>query len=120
MCLLSKFRQMTRRVVMLRPLSYVDDDEGRLEALMRMIRLLIAFACIALGAIVGALNRHAAVIDLGPVQITTTLGVALLITLLLGVLLGGLAIAASVVLPLRRRLSRIERQHNPPTSSTGT
>ena len=87
---------------------------------MRMIRLLIALTCIALGAIVGALNRQAAVIDLGPTQIGTTLGVALLAALLLGVLLGGLAIAASVVLPLRRRIARSERQGNPPTSSTGT
>jgi hypothetical protein len=87
---------------------------------MRVIRLLLALACIALGAIVGALNRQAAVIDLGPAQISTTLGVALLAALLSGVVLGGLAIAASVVLPLRRRMTRIERQRNPPTSSTGT
>lgn len=87
---------------------------------MRLIRLLIALACIALGAVVGALNRQAAVIDLGPTQIPTTLGVALLVALLAGVLLGGLAIAASVVLPLRRRLARVERQGNPPASSTGT
>lgn len=86
---------------------------------MRVIRLLIAFACVALGAIVGALNRQAAIIDLGAMQISTTLGVALLVALLLGVLLGGLAIAASIVLPLRRRLARIERQ-KAPTSTTGT
>jgi len=87
---------------------------------MRAIRLLIAFACIALGAVVGTLNRQSAVIDLGAAQIPTTLGVALLIALLLGVLLGGLAIAASVVLPLRRRLARSERQRITPTSTTGT
>ncbi|GAB3384901.1 lipopolysaccharide assembly protein LapA domain-containing protein [Lysobacter fragariae] len=81
---------------------------------MRLIRLFIAVACIALGAIVGALNRQTAIIDFGPVQLSTTLGVALLVALLLGVLLGGLAIAASVVLPLRRRVARAERQ----TSST--
>jgi lipopolysaccharide assembly protein A len=85
---------------------------------MHVIRLLIAFACIALGAIVGALNRQAAVVDLGGAQISTTLGVALLVALLLGVLLGGAAIAASVVWPLRRRLARIERQ-GAPTSTTG-
>ena len=86
---------------------------------MHVIRLLIAFACIALGAIVGALNRQAIVIDLGTVQIATTLGIALLVALLLGVLLGGLAIAASVVLPLRRRLARLERQGTS-ISTTGT
>lgn len=85
---------------------------------MHVIRLLIALACIALGAIVGALNRQAAVVDLGGAQIPTTLGVALLVALLLGVLLGGAAIAASVVWPLRRRLARIERQDGP-TSTTG-
>lgn len=87
---------------------------------MRVIRLLIAFACIALGAVVGALNRQSAIIDLGATQIPTTLGVALLVALLLGVLLGGLAIAASVVLPLRRRLARIERQRLATTPTTGT
>ena len=85
---------------------------------MHVIRLLIAFVCIALGAIVGALNRQAAVVDLGGTQISTTLGVALLVALLLGVLLGGAAIAASVVWPLRRRLARIERQRAP-TSTAG-
>ena len=85
---------------------------------MHVIRLLIAFACIALGAIVGALNRQAAVVDLGGAQISTTLGVALLVALLLGVVLGGAAIAASVVWPLRRRLARIQRQ-GAPTSTTG-
>ena len=85
---------------------------------MRVMRLLIAFACIALGAVVGALNRQAALVDLGGTQISTSLGVALLIALLLGVLLGGLAIAVSVVWPLRRRLARIER-HNMPAPHTG-
>ena len=85
---------------------------------MHVIRLLIAFACIALGAIVGALNRQAAVVDLGGAQIPTTLGVALLVALLLGVVLGGAAIATSVVWPLRRRLARIQRQ-GAPTSTTG-
>jgi uncharacterized integral membrane protein len=77
---------------------------------MYVVRLLVAFACVALGAIVGALNRQATIIDLGATQISTTLGVAVLVALLLGVLLGGLAITASVVLPLRRRLARTERQ----------
>jgi uncharacterized membrane protein YedE/YeeE len=90
------------------------------EAVMRVIRLLIAFACIALGAVVGALNRQGAIIDLGAAQIPTTLGVALLVALLLGVLLGGLAIAASVVLPLRRRLASSERQRIASTPTTGS
>jgi len=86
---------------------------------MRVIRLLIAFACIALGAVVGALNRQTATIDFGAFYIPTTLGVALLVALLIGVVVGGLAITASVVLPLRRRLARAERRV-PPVIGPGT
>ncbi|KGM57654.1 hypothetical protein N799_00210 [Lysobacter arseniciresistens ZS79] len=76
---------------------------------MRLIRYLIAFAGLAVGAVVGALNRQPVSIDLGFAHLPTNLGVALIIALLLGVLLGGLVISASVVLPLRRRLARAER-----------
>jgi hypothetical protein len=82
---------------------------------MRLIRFLFAFACLALGAVVGALNRQLVSIDLGVVHLPTNLGVALIVSVLLGVLVGGLAISASVVLPLRRRLARVERaQHASP------
>ena len=77
---------------------------------MRVIRLLIALACLAAGAILGALNRQIVSIDLGLGFVpATSLGIALIVALLLGALIGGLAISASVVLPLRRRLSRAER-----------
>lgn len=76
---------------------------------MRLIRFLIAFVCLAAGAIVGALNRQIVPIDLGFGTFPTTLGVALIVSLLIGVLAGGLAITASLVLPLRRRLARAER-----------
>ena len=77
---------------------------------MRLIRLLIALGCLAAGAVIGALNRDLVPIDLAFVQIAPPLGVALITALLLGVLLGGLAITASVVLPLRNRLARIRKQ----------
>lgn len=77
---------------------------------MRLLRLLIAIACLTAGAIVGALNRTPVVIDLGFTRLASNLGVSLLCALLLGVLVGGLAISASVVLPLRRRLARAERR----------
>ncbi|MGQ4659369.1 lipopolysaccharide assembly protein LapA domain-containing protein [Lysobacter sp. F6437] len=77
---------------------------------MRLIRFLVAIACLAVGAVVGALNRQLVSIDLGVTHIPTNLGVALIVALLLGVLIGGLAISASLVLPLRRRLARAERQ----------
>lgn len=84
---------------------------------MRFIRLLIAFACLMAGAVVGALNRDLIHIDFAIATVTTNLGVGLLVALLIGVLVGGLVISASVVLPLRRRLARAERQHVMPTAS---
>ena len=77
---------------------------------MRWIRFVVAIACLVAGAAVGALNRDPVSIDLGIAAVATNTGVALLGALLLGVLAGGLAISASVVLPLQRRLTRLERQ----------
>lgn len=85
---------------------------------MRLIRLLVAFACLAVGAVIGALNRQLVSVDLGVIHMPTNLGVALIVALLLGVLLGGLAISTSVVLPLRRRLARAQRQ-SPLPGETG-
>lgn len=86
---------------------------------MRLLRLLIAIACLAAGAVIGALNRAPVLIDLGFARLPSNLGVALLVALLLGVLIGGLAISASVVLPLRRRLARAERQGPIATTNSG-
>ena len=75
---------------------------------MRLIRMLIALACLVAGIVVGVLNPQPVVIDFGFTQASTTLGVALILSLLLGVLAGGLALMASVVLPMRQRLRRME------------
>ena len=74
---------------------------------MRLIRLLIAILCLAVGVVVGALNHQPVVIDLGFNTLHATLGVSVLVALLLGALVGGLAVTASVVLPLRQRLRRV-------------
>lgn len=87
---------------------------------MRLIRFLIALACLALGATVGALNRQPVSIDLGFADLPTNLGIALIVAVLAGVLAGGLAISASVVLPLRQRLARLERERvSPPAPDAG-
>jgi uncharacterized integral membrane protein len=74
---------------------------------MRLIRLLIALACLAAGLAIGALNHQPVMIDLGFNSLHATLGVSLLVALLLGALVGGLAVTASVVLPLQQRLRRM-------------
>lgn len=76
---------------------------------MRVIRFLIALAFLALGAVIGALNRQPVSIDLAFGHMASNLGIVMLVCVLAGVLIGGSAIAASVVLPLRRRLVRAQR-----------
>lgn len=66
---------------------------------MRLVRLLIAVACILLGALVGALNVQPVIVNLGFAGIPANLGVALIVALLLGALLGGLAVAAGRTRP---------------------
>ena len=85
---------------------------------MRWIRFIVAIACIVVGAVVGGLNRSLVSIDFGIGAVATNIGVALLVALLVGVLAGGLAISASVVLPLQRRLKRLERQGSAAEAAT--
>jgi uncharacterized integral membrane protein len=73
---------------------------------MRLIRLLVAVLFLAVGLILGALNPQPVVFDLGIASWHVTLGVGVLVALLLGVVAGGLAVTASVVLPLRQRLRK--------------
>jgi uncharacterized integral membrane protein len=81
---------------------------------MRLIRVLVALVFLGCGVIVGALNAQPVSLDLGIATLHSTLGVCLLAALLLGVVLGGLAISASVVLPLRQRLRRATREARAP------
>lgn len=82
---------------------------------MRLIRLLVAVACLAIGIAIGALNTQRVQIDLGFAFIPTSLGIAVLAALLLGVLVGGLVLAASVVMPLRQRLRQTQARNGPGT-----
>lgn len=73
---------------------------------MRLFRLLFAIAFLAAGIAVGALNPQPVSIDLGFVVLRASLGVALILALLAGVVAGGLVIVASVVLPLRHAMRK--------------
>jgi uncharacterized integral membrane protein len=74
---------------------------------MRLLKALIALLFVLAGVVFGALNRTPVHIDLWLRGFDTRLGLALLMVLLLGALLGGLAVTASVVWPLRRRLNKV-------------
>jgi uncharacterized membrane protein YciS (DUF1049 family) len=86
---------------------------------MRLIRILIAFACLAAGIVVGGLNPQPVRIDFGLAHASTTLGVAVLLALLVGVVAGGIAVLAGVVLPLRQRLRRAEATRTAATRDDG-
>jgi lipopolysaccharide assembly protein A len=86
---------------------------------MRPLRALSALVFLLIGAALGALNPAPAMVDLGVGQVSAGLGVILLCTLLAGVLIGGMAISVSVVLPLRRQLRCVrETQIDGPAPQT--
>jgi putative membrane protein len=86
---------------------------------MRLIRMLVALACIALGVVVGALNAQPVSLDLGFTVLHSTLGICVLFSLLLGVVLGGLVLMASVVLPMRQRLRAVSSTRRASPAPTG-
>ena len=76
---------------------------------MAIVRLLLLLAFLAVGLVVGSLNRQRIVLDFGFAEIVTTTGIALMVALLAGVLIGGGLVLVSSVLPLRARLGRARR-----------
>ena len=73
---------------------------------MRALRALLAVLFLGVGLAIGALNPQPVAIDLGFSILHASLGVVLLLTLLAGVIAGGLVLAASTLLPRRARLLR--------------
>ena len=82
--------------------------------MIRVFRLLFAVACLVAGLVVGVLNPQPAVLDLGFAHAASSLGVVVLLAVLVGFLAGGLALAASVVWPMRQRLRRAQSAAPPP------
>ena len=76
---------------------------------MPLFRALIALAFIILGIIFGALNRDAMRIDLFFTTLQASIGLTVLLVLLLGCLLGGLVVLATVVWPMRSDLAKAEK-----------
>ena len=73
---------------------------------MRALRAVVAVLFLGVGLALGALKPQPVAIDLGFSILHASLGVALLLTLLAGVIAGGLVLAASTLLPRRARLLR--------------
>ncbi|RRN54744.1 DUF1049 domain-containing protein [Pseudoxanthomonas sp. SGNA-20] len=79
---------------------------------MNILRLLVLLAFVAIGLVVGSLNSQRLRLDFGLAEVSTTSGIAIVVALLAGVLLGGGLVVASTVLPLHARLRRLERARN--------
>ncbi len=76
---------------------------------MAILRLLLLAAFLAAGLVIGSLNRQRIVLDFGIAEVVTTTGIATMVALLAGVLLGGGLVLVTSVLPLRARLGRAQR-----------
>lgn len=86
--------------------------------LYRIGFILFALAAIVLGLVVGTLNSEPVVVDLLWVQIDWPLGLVILISIVLGLLLGMLLVWLTAVFPARMRLRRLKE--TAPGSSTGS
>jgi uncharacterized integral membrane protein len=85
---------------------------------MRLIFLLLALVCVAAGVLFGALNPQPVEVDFYWFRIDAALGATFLVSALIGVVLGGIAMQLGVVWPLRRRLKRARRELLTTSSST--
>ncbi len=77
---------------------------------MSLIRIILAAIFVGLGVAVSAMNTEAVRIDLYFLSFESSLGLALLIALASGAVLGGLALAIGILAPLRRRLALAREQ----------
>ena len=64
---------------------------------MAILRLLLLVAFLAAGLVVGSLNRQRIVLDFGLAEVVTTTGIAVMVALLAGVLLGGVTMALGML-----------------------
>ena len=76
---------------------------------MPLLRTLLALAFFMLGIIFGALNRDVMHIDLFFTRVQAGIGLTVLLVLLLGCLLGGLVVLATVVWPMRSALAKAQK-----------
>lgn len=76
---------------------------------MNLFRLLVLLAFLLVGLVIGALNSERLVIDLGVTSTTTSSGIAIIVSLLAGAVLGAAIVLAGVVVPLYGRLRQANK-----------
>jgi putative membrane protein len=71
---------------------------------MRVIKALAALCFVVIGVLFGALNRQHVHVDAGLGSFDVRLGFLILVVALVAAFLGGVAVMAGVVWPMRRKL----------------
>jgi len=73
---------------------------------MKAVRLLILLAVLVGGLVIGSLNSQPVDVSLAFWALKTTSGIAIIVSLLLGALVGGGLVVAGMVVPLYAKLRR--------------
>lgn len=77
---------------------------------MNIFRLIIALIFLGIGLLVGVLNTQPITLKLLFTDIQTSSGVAIILSLLAGVVIGGLIVLATLVWPLYTKLRKANKQ----------
>lgn len=85
---------------------------------MNVFRLIIALLFLATGLLIGVLNTQPITLKLLFAQIETSSGVAIILSLLAGVIIGGLIAVATLVWPLYTKLRKANKQVAAPPAPT--
>lgn len=87
---------------------------------MNVFRLIVALLFLAAGLLIGVLNTQPITLKLLFAQIETSSGVAIILSLLAGVIIGGLIAIATLVWPLYTKLRKANKQAaTAPTAPAG-
>lgn len=83
-----------------------------LEFLMKIVRLLILLVFLLAGLVIGSLNSQPIVINFGVSALATTSGIAIIVSLFAGVVIGAALVLTLVAIPLYARLRRANKAAN--------
>ncbi|KTF33349.1 LapA family protein [Xanthomonas translucens] len=76
---------------------------------MKIARLLILLVFLLAGLVIGSLNSQQIVINFGFTGINTTSGIAIIVSLFAGVVIGAALLLATLVIPLYAKLRRANK-----------
>ncbi len=82
---------------------------------MRALKAIIALLFVLAGIVIGALNQQLVDIDLFFIHYQTHFGLALIVSVLVGALIGGALVSASLL--FRQRSNPILKRSAPPSST---